>query len=265
MSGAARAPRHGAAALARAAVLVMTLVTIAVNVLANALPLFGRSTAEISDSFPALVTPAGYVFAIWGVIYLGLLGYAIWQMLPAQADNPRVQAIAWPLVVAHAANTAWVFAWHSLAFGVTQLMMLLLLASLMIVYLRLRAPRPRASAPASRSERLLAKGTFSVYLGWITVATVANTTIWLMDLGWAGGVVPAAVWGAITLVVATLLGARMLHAYRDLAYASVLVWAFVGIVVMQRETTLVAATAVVGVVALAYVAASTFRRPAAAS
>ena len=241
------------------AVLAMTLVTITVNVLANALPLFGRSTGEISDSFPALVTPAGYVFAIWGLIYLGLLAYAVWQALPAQALNPRVQAIAWPLVVAHAANAAWVFAWHAEEFGLTQLMMLVLLGCLMAIYLRLRSAPPRAAGP-SGTERLLAYGTFSVYLGWITVATVANTTIWLMDLGWTGGWVPAALWGALTIVVATGLGVRMLRAYYDLAYAAVLVWAFVGTVVMQRETALVAGTAVVGALALAYVAALTFRR-----
>lgn len=264
MSSAALTQRRTAPTAAQLAVVAMTLVTIAVNVLANALPLFGRSTAEISDSFPALVTPAGYVFAIWGLIYLGLLAYAVWQALPVQAENPRVQAVAWPLVLAHAANTGWVFAWHGLAFGVTQLLMLLLLGSLMSIYLRLRAPARgvtaarRATAP-SATERLLAHGTFSVYLGWITVATVANTTIWLMHLEWGGFGIDAALWATLTIAVATALGVRMLRAYRDLAYAAVLVWAFVGIVVMQRETALVAAAAVVGALTLAYVAALRFR------
>jgi len=269
-SGAAAVTRRASVAPAQLAVLVMTLVTIAVNALANILPLAGRSTAEISDSFPALVTPAGYVFAIWGLIYLGLLAYAVWQVLPAQARNPRVRAVAWPLVVAHAANSAWVFAWHNLAFGVTQLMMLVLLGALMTIYLQLRRGEPRPGerlrgTPAGRAERLVARGTFSVYLGWITVATVANTTIWLMDLGWEGGFVPAALWAALTLVVATLLGVRMLWAYRDLAYAAVLIWAFIGIVVMQSGTALVAATAVVGVLALLYVSALVLRRPGAAA
>ncbi len=246
------------------AVVAMTLVVIVTNVLANALPIAGRTTGEISDGFAAsVVTPAGYVFAIWGLIYLGLLAYAVWQALPAQADNARVQAIAWPVTVGHVANALWIVAWHYEAFGVSLLLMLVLLASLIVTYLRLRsvpAGVGRGRAEPGATERLLARGTFSVYLGWITVATVANTTIWLLSLGWDGGILPAAVWGAITLVVATLLGVRMLLRYRDAAYAAVLVWAFVGIVVQQLSTTLVAATAIVGVLALLYVGAVSFGR-----
>ena len=258
------AARRGSSAIpGRIAVLVMTLVVIATNTLANVLPIAGRTTGEISDAFPALVTPAGYVFSIWGVIYLGLLAYAVWQALPGQADNRRVAAVAWPIVVGHVANSLWILAWHNLAFGASQVLMLVLLGSLIVVYLRLRARSPqRGDTPPSRAERLVARGTFSVYLGWITVATVANTTIWLMDLGWDGGFVPASAWAALTLVVATALGVRMLRAYRDAAYAAVLVWAFIGIVVMQIGTVVVAATAVLGVVTLAYVAALTFRGPA---
>lgn len=245
------------------AVLVMTIVVIVTNVLANALPIAGRTTGEISDGFTAsVVTPAGYVFAIWGLIYLGLVAYALWQVLPAQADNPRVQAIAWPVTVGHVANTLWIVAWHYLAFGASQLLMLALLASLIVTYLRLRgapAGGGRGRGEPGGTERLLARGTFSVYLGWITVATVANTTVWLLSLGWDGAFLPVPVWGAITLVVATLLGVRMLLRYRDVAYAAVLAWAFVGIVVQQLDTTLVAAVAIVGVLALLYAGAISFR------
>ena len=251
------------------AVALMTLVTVVTNVLANTLPIAGRTTGDISDGFASVVTPAGYVFAIWGLIYLGLVGYAVWQALPAQAGNPTARAIAWPVVVGHLANTLWIIAWHNLAFGLSLLLMLVLLASLMVVYVRLRevsgsatgAVRGSRSVGPSGVERVLAHGTFSVYLGWITVATVANVTIWLLALGWQGGFLPPAVWGALALVVATLLGVRMLLRYRDFAYAAVLVWAFVGIVVAQLSIVLVAATAVVGVLALLYVSAVTFSRP----
>ncbi len=249
-------------------VVLLTLVTIVMNVLANALPIAGRATGEISDAFPALVTPAGYVFSIWGLIYLGLVGYAVWQALPAQAGNPRARAIAAPVMVGHAANALWIVAWHNLAFGTSLLLMLVLLGSLMVTYLRLRggasersAARRRAEAPG-RAERVLARGTFSVYLGWITVATVANVSIWLMDLGFVTSflLLPAVAWAVVALVVATLLGVQVLRRYRDAAYAGVLVWAFIGIVLMQSDTALVAATAIVGILALVYVAALTFRR-----
>ena len=230
------------------------------NGLANALPIAGRLTGEISDSFPVLVTPAGYVFAIWGVIYLGLAGYAVWQSLPAQASNPRVRAVALPVSIGNVANLVWILLWHNLAIGASLVAMLVLLAALMVTYLRLRAPsRRRAPSPIGRGERVWARGTFSVYLGWITVATVANVTIALYDAGWGGGFLPAQVWAAITLVVATVLGGRMLRRFGDVGYAAVLVWAFVGIVLAQWGATVVVGTAIVGVLALIFVAADRAR------
>lgn len=245
---------------------VTTVATIAVNGLANALPIAGRLTGAISDSFPVLVTPAGYVFAIWGVIYLGLAGYAVWQSLPAQAANPRVRALVLPVSIGNVANLVWILLWHYLLIPASLVAMLVLLASLMVVYLRLRAPtRRRAPAPLARGERLWARGTFSVYLGWITVATVANVTIALYDAGWDGGFVPAQVWAAITLVVATVLGGRMLRRYGDVGYAAVLVWAFVGIVLAQWGATVVVGTAIVGVLALLFLTADRARAGAAAA
>ncbi len=234
---------------------ITTAATNVVNGLANALPIAGRQTGEISDSFPVLVTPAAYVFAIWGVIYLGLAGYAVWQSLPAQASNPRVRDLAVPVAIGNVANLVWILLWHNLQIGASLVAMLVLLGALMVVYLRLRAPsRRRAPSAISRGERLWARGTFSVYLGWITVATVANVTIALYDAGWRGGIVPAQVWAAIILVVATVLGGRMLQRYGDVGYAAVLVWAFVGIAIAQWGATVVVSTAIVGVLALVFVA-----------
>jgi translocator protein len=239
-------------------VVLTTLVTIVMNALANVLPIGGRDTGEISAMYPTVITPAGYVFSIWLVIYLGLIGYAIWQALPARRDHPRAEAIAVPVIVANLANAAWILAWHHLWIGTSLLLMLVLLGSLITVYGRLR----RAGRPArDRGERLWALGTFSVYLGWITVATVANVSVYLVDVGWDGGFVPVTLWGALTLVVATALGVRLLLRQRDLAYAAVLVWAFVGIIVAQSPYWLVAGTAVVGIVALLFTAALALRQP----
>jgi translocator protein len=252
---------------------ITTAATIAVNALANALPINGLQTGAISDSFPVLITPAGYVFAIWGVIYLGLIGYAVWQTLPANARDPRVQALVAPIAIGNVANLAWILLWHYLLIPASLLAMLVLLATLIVVYRRLRAtpPRPlrRASTASTHSrptaERIWARGTFSVYLGWITVATVANVTIVLYDAGWGGGILPAQAWGAIVLLVATAIGVRMLRGYRDVAYAAVLVWAFIGIVVAQSDSTFVAGTAVVGALALAFVATTLARVRSAAA
>jgi translocator protein len=243
---------------------VTTVATIAVNGMANALPIAGRLTGEISDSFPVVITPAGYVFAIWGVIYLGLAGYAVWQALPAQAENHRARALAAPVAVGNLANLVWILLWHHLWIGTSLVAMLVLLATLLLVYLRLR-PLPGtalARGAVGRAERLWARGTFSVYLGWITVATVANVTIALWNAGAQDRflALPPQAWGVVTLLVATALGVRMLVRYRDLAYAAVLVWAFVGIVVAQSSSVFVAATAAIGALALVYLAVATARR-----
>lgn len=242
-----------------------TVATIAVNGMANALPIAGRLTGEISDSFPVVVTPAGYVFAIWGVIYLGLAAYAVWQSLPAQATNRRARAIAVPVAIGNLANLVWILLWHHLWIGTSLVAMLGLLGTLMLVYLRLR-PLPGtggAVGEVTQAERVVARGTFSVYLGWITVATVANVTIALWDAGAQERLLglPPQAWGVVTLLVATALGARMLQRYRDVAYAAVLVWAFVGIVVAQSSSVFVAATAVLGALGLVYLALTTFQRP----
>jgi translocator protein len=244
---------------------ITTLATITMNGLANALPIAGRDTGAISDAFPVLITPAGYVFSIWGLIYLGLAGYAVWQALPAQAAHPRVRALALPVTVGNLANLTWILLWHHLWIGTSVLVMLVLLASLIVTYLRLR-PAPGTATDRGglgRAERVLARGTFSVYLGWITIATVANVTIALYDAGWRDGFLflPAQAWGVVTLLVATALGARMLLRYRDLPYAAVLVWAFVGIVVAQSAWVFVAGTAVVGALVLLYLAALRLRSP----
>ncbi len=159
--------------LTRQILIVLAVVaTIAVNGLANALPINGLQTGEISDSFPVYFTPAGYVFAIWGVIYLGLLAYAVYQALPAQRQSPRLRSIRTLFLVGSLANIAWIFLWHYQLFPLTLVAMLVLLGTLIGIYLRLRIGR--TSPPLV--ERLAVDLPFSIYLGWITVATIANVT-----------------------------------------------------------------------------------------
>src|SRR5512140_1095602 len=93
-------------------VVLTILATIVINILADALPINGLNTAAISDSFHVYFVPAGYVFSIWGLIYIGLIAYAIYQLLPAQKDNPRLRAAAWWMVLGGLANCAWIFLWH---------------------------------------------------------------------------------------------------------------------------------------------------------
>ncbi len=229
------------------AVIVVTLATIAINGLATGLPLNGQSTGDISDRFPSLFTPAGYVFSIWGVIYLGLLAYMVYQALPAQRTNPRLRSIGWPYIVSGIANSVWIFLWHYNQFGWSLVVMIVLLLSLIVIYRRLAPFTPGVSA----AERWTTHIPFSIYLGWITVATVANAATVLLDWNWSGAPLSPAIWAIVMIAVATGLG--LIFALREVnpAYVLVLVWAFAGIAVKQSATPAVAWTAIGAAILLA--------------
>ena len=180
------------------AVIFVTVLTIVVNGLATSLPINGIATGAISDQFPVLFTPAGYVFSIWGVIYLALIAYTVYQALPSQRTNPRLRAIGWIYVVSGLANSGWIFLWHYFQFGISVIVMLVLLVSLVLIYLRLWPSRNTVS----RGEWWTTNLAFSIYLGWITVATVANITIFLYSIGWNGGGISPELWTITMLVIA---------------------------------------------------------------
>ena len=210
--------------------------TIAMNFLANIIPLNGQNTGEISDRFKVFFVPAGYVFSIWGLIYVGLAAYAVFQALPAQKSEPSLRRIGWPFLVASAANIIWLFFWHYNLFALTEVAMLTLLASLIIIYLSLEIGIKEVGAGMRWAVHI----PFSVYLGWISVATIANTTDLLYYWNWGGWGISPQVWAVIMLAVAALLGLIMALRRRDVAFLAVLVWAFAGIAVKQAPFPLVA-------------------------
>jgi hypothetical protein len=215
-----------------------------VNILASALPLNGQNTGEISDRFEVFFVPAGYVFSIWGLIYIGWIAFAIYQFLPAQRNNPRLQRLGTWFALSGVFNAAWLFCWHYNQFGLSVLVMLALLASLIISYLKLDVGRTSVS-PA---EKWSVDIPFSIYLGWISVATIANITDYLYYIGWDGfGIAPQA-WAVIMLGVASLLGLGMALTRRDAGYLFVFVWSFIGIALKQADAPLVANSAWVAVV-----------------
>ncbi len=214
--------------------------TLTVNALANILPINGLGTGEISDMFKVFFVPAGYVFSIWGLIYLALLGFTVYHSLPSQRENPRLRQVGYWFALGNLANAVWIFLWHYLLIPASLVMMLTLLASLLIIYVRLEIGlKPAPSA----AEKWLVNLPFSIYLGWITVATIANVTDALYDLNWNGFGIAPEVWAVIMLVVATLVAALMAFTRGDVAYMAVLAWAFAGIGVKQAGTPLVANSA----------------------
>jgi hypothetical protein len=219
--------------------LLAVLATIAVNGLANVLPLNGLNTGEISDRFTVYFVPAGYVFSIWGLIYLGLIAYAVFQLLPSQRENPRLLRIGYLPALSCLFNIVWLFLWHYEQFLLTLLAMIGLLLTLIAIYLRLDIGRTSVGT----AERWCLHIPFSVYLGWVTVATVANVTSVLDFLGWGGWGLSEAAWAVIMLLVAAGIGVLMGLRHRDAAFLLVLVWAFVGIALKHAGTSSVVAAA----------------------
>lgn len=206
-------------------VIMTILVTLIINVLADVLPINGLNTGAISDTFHVYFVPAGYVFSIWGIIYIGLIAYAVFQALPSQKENPRLQSTGWWVVLGSLANCTWIFLWHYEQFVGTLGAMVILLATLIAVYLRLGINRFKVSTGETWTVRV----PFSIYLGWITVATIANITDVLDYIGWNQFGISAAVWMVVILAAVVVITGLMNFLRRDVAFAVVLLWALAGI------------------------------------
>lgn len=231
------------------AVALATAVTLVVNYLANALPINGQRTGDVTARIEVYFVPAGYVFSIWSLIYLGLFAYSVYlgfMLMQRRSDSGAARVIApWYLVTA-AANCGWLFAWHYNQFPLSMVLMVVLLGSLIVIY-RLQAAHP----PASTLEMWSVHIPFRIYLGWISVATIANATVTLDDAGWDGFGISEPTWGLIMVLVAAALGLTMSVLYADIAYVLVLVWALVGIAVELHDTTSILIAALAGAAVLA--------------
>lgn len=216
--------------------LLAVVATLVVNGLANALPLNGHLTGEISDRFKVYFVPAGYVFSIWGLIYVGLIAFGVYQMLPSQRENPRLRRVGYWFALSCLANIVWLFLWHYERFTYTIIIMVALLGLLIGIYLRLGIGR--AQVPVK--EKWLVDIPFSIYLGWITVATIANASDVLDYLKWSGWGIGPEVWAVIMLIAGVGIALAMSLTRGDIAYQLVIVWAFVGIAVKQTAMPMVA-------------------------
>ena len=216
--------------------ILSVVLALTVNILASTLPLNGQNTGEISDRFQVFFVPAGYVFAIWGVIYIGWIAFAVYQALPAQKESPRLRKLGYLFALSGLLNAAWLFCWHYNQFGLSVLVMLGLLGLLIASYLRLDVGR----TPVGTAEKWCVDVPFSIYLGWISVAAIANVTDWLYFVNWNGFGIAPEIWAVIMLLVASLVGVMMALTRRDSAYLFVFAWSFAGIAVKQAAVPMVA-------------------------
>ena len=217
----------------KALVVLAYLAMITMNVLANALPLNGRRTGEISDSYPSLFTPAGLTFSVWGVIYL-LLGAHVLYQLGLFRDSPDtaeqsalLDRVGVLFAISSLANTAWVFAWHYDNIPLSVVLIVVILVCLALIATALRPVH------LTGRRRWFIGVPFSVYFGWTTVAVVANITVLLVSLKWDGFGLSDVAWAVIIVLVAMAIGTATMLRNRDVAYGLVLIWAYVGILIRQ--------------------------------
>lgn len=203
------------------------LLVLVMNTLANAIPIAGKNTGELSDLYPNLFVPAGFTFSIWGIIYILLGIYVVTQLIYAfkQRNVEVIEMIGPWFLLSCIFNSSWILAWHYEQVFLSLVIMLGILVSLIMVYLRLGIGRDKVQ----NGERFLIQMPFSIYLGWISVATIANVTTLLVDQEWGGLGIPEAIWTVLVLVVATGLAVTMILTRKDLFYPLVTLWAFFGI------------------------------------
>lgn len=203
------------------------ILVLVMNIAATSLPLGGITTEEISDALPSYFTPAGYTFAIWGLIYTALIAFAIFQARPVERQRPFLAKIGWLFVISSIANSAWIAAWHFGYYTLSVILMVTLLLSLIAIYLRLNIGR--VDPTLTWQDKLFYQVPFGLYLGWITVATIANIASVVNYLGWDGFGIAEPIWAMIMIATAVVVAAILLINRRNLAYAGVLVWALFGI------------------------------------
>lgn len=218
------------------------------NFLSNAIPFNGLTQADLGELYPVLITPATYVFSIWGLIYLALIAFIIYQTLPNFRENPAVKAVGILFAVSSLFNILWLFFWHYQRVGWSMIIMLLLLATLITIYLRIGA----VTTEKSLYDRLLVKYPFSLYLGWITVATIVNFNVLLYDIGWLRVGTGGVFFTIFMIVIAAVVALAVFYLRQDFIYTAVFVWALIGIGV-RHGTNLVLLTIVAWLAAAAII------------
>jgi hypothetical protein len=215
---------------------VLFLLMVLVNALANTLPINGVQTGEVSDSFPNLFAPAGITFAIWGLIYLLLAGYSLYQIGLFQKkdsvlNGELVRKIGILFSVSSLANILWIFAWHYYKIPLTMVLMIIILVCLIMINLETRKYN------LSLRDKFFVRLPFSIYFGWITVATIANVTTLLVSIGWDGFGISEPVWTVIIIVVGLAIAVLTIIRNKDIAYGLVIIWAYIGILIKHTAET----------------------------
>lgn len=222
------------------AIILATVITLLVNFLSNALPFNNISTAALSDSFKVFFVPAGYVFAIWGIIYIGLITFSIFQATPKNRENTFFDKIFPLYFISSIANSVWLVMWHYKQLALSVIVMLVLLISLILLQNHIYKLKDN-----TRKFYWFVKVPFNIYLGWISVATIVNITVLLYSLNWSGLGIAPQMWSGIMIMIAGILGLCISIYRKDIFFPLVIIWAINGI--QAKFPTTIEITSAVGV------------------
>jgi hypothetical protein len=219
--------------------------TVVVNALAVILPINNITTGELSDLYPNLFVPAGLTFAIWGLIYVLLGIFVIYPLIPSVRRDAQkiafVQRIGPLFFISCLANIGWIYAWHYQIVPLSLVLMLILLGCLLAIYLRLNIGK----SEATKVEKYLVHLPFSIYLGWITIATIANVTALMVDINWNAWGLGEQFWAVAVIIVGIAIALSILFTRKDIFYCLVVDWAILGILLKRLSPTAEPAQSVV--------------------
>jgi len=220
--------------LFRILIVISFAAMLASNALATLIRINGMTTGEVSDAYPNLFAPAGITFSIWSVIYTLLLAYVIYQLVFfAKSRDPdsyiTMVKVGVVFIISSLINTAWIFTWHFEQFLISVILIFALLLCLMLISLFLRKKK------LSLVEKILIRLPLSIYFGWITVASIANVTTYLVSLEWSGVGLSEELWTIIMIVAGMLIAFATVLFAKDPAYGLTVIWAFAGIVLKHLD------------------------------
>ncbi len=221
-------------------VIVATIGMIIFNWLAAAGIPGGIATGAVSDKYQTKLTPAGYAFAIWSLIYLGMIAFSIYQALPSNTD--RFRGLRRIYILSCVANCAWLYLWHQEMIVVCLAVIFILLGTLAFINIKLQNTE-------TNGEFWLAKVPFGLYFGWVTAATILNAAIALVYLNVKVSDSTAVILGAVLILIAAVLGVIIRWKLRNYFYPLAIAWALTAIAVKQSGQTLIVASAAIGVIA----------------
>jgi hypothetical protein len=240
--------------------IILFVFMIVMNVLAVVLPLNGKTTGELSGLYPNLFTPAGFTFSIWSVIYFFLGGFIIFQasalLKQDHHSREKIQRISPFFIISCLANAGWIISWHFRLVILSVCIMIVLLLSLVTIHEKLKLSLPWKPL----NEKLWLDVPFSLYLGWITIATIANITAMLVDTGWNGAGLSETFWTVTMITTGTLVGLLMIFLRNNIVFALVAIWAFYGIFAKNQNSSINTGTVICMVILAIFIIISIVSR-----